>query len=741
MLKIYTTLLCLIFFNLHAEIVKKIEVKGNDRISIETIKVYGEITIGNDYSTFNVNEVLKNLYNTNFFEDVKISLVNGILNIAVKEYATINSIDLQGEKSNAVKKSVLENLKLKPKESFIENRLSEDISMIKKIYATIGFNFVNVDTKIEKFDDNRINLVYLLDKGKKTDIAQINFTGDKKVKDKRLRDIIVSEEKKFWKFLSKNTFLNSNNIELDKRLLINYYKSLGYYDVQVLSSNAEISQENLTSLTYTINAGTRYKVIKISTNVSEVLDKNLFIPLQKSFTKIIGKYYSPFKVKKLLDELDLLIADNDLQFIQHSVNEILEGDAIEIKINIFEGKKQLVERIDVLGNSVTDESVIRSELLLDEGDPYSNLKLEQSVAKLKARNLFSVVKKTITDGSSKDQKIIKIEVEEKATGEISAGAGIGTSGGSLAFSLSENNWLGRGVAVSTGFDISAETFTGTLSVNDPNYNFSGNSLNYFVSNTTNDKPDSGFKNNIISTGIGTRFEQYNNIYISPNLSLSYDDLQVQSTASSSLKKQKGTFTDLSFDYGITLDNRDRVFSPTEGYLSSFSQGIPLIADSPYLKNSYAYSAYQTLSENVIGAFKFYATGINGLNDTDVRISKRVSLSTKRLRGFESGKIGPRDGVDYVGGNYAMASNFEVSLPNFLPESTKTDVGLFLDFGNLWHVDYDQNIDDSNKIRSSAGINTSWLSPVGPISFVFSQNLSKADTDVTETFKWNLGTTF
>ena len=741
MLKIYTALFLLLSFNLSAEIVQKLEVKGAQRFTDETIKVYGEISFGKDYSAFDLNQILKNLYKTNFFEDVKISLSNGVLDITVKEYPLINSIDLKGEKSNEMKKSILKLLQLKAKESFRENILSEDISIIKKIYGTVGFNFINVEAKIEKFSDNRVNLTYFLDKGKKTSISKINFIGDKKIKDKRLRDVIVSSESKFWKFLSKNIYLNYKNIDLDKRLLLNYYKSLGYYDVQVLSNNAEISETNLTNLTYTINAGTRYRINKISTNVSDVLDKKLFLPLQNNFTKIIGKYYSPFKVKKLLDELDILIASNDLQFVEHSVNEILEGSSVEIKINIFEGAKQLVEKITIIGNSVTDEAVIRAELLLDEGDPFNNIKMDQSIARIKARNIFGAVKNKIMEGSSKDQKIIEIMVEEKPTGEISAGAGIGTNGGSVAFNITENNWLGKGVNTSFNVDLSAETFSGGLSVTNPNYNFSGNSLTYFLQNTSNDKKDSGFENNIITTGVGTSFEQYQNIYLAPNLTFSHDVLKVQSTASDSLKRQKGEFTDLSFDYRITLDNRDKVYAPTDGYISSFSQAVPIYADSPYIKNSYAFSKYKAFTSNAIGTFKIFATAINGLNDEDVRLSKRVRLSSKQMRGFEPGKIGPKDGKDYIGGNYAASTNFELNLPNLLPESTKTDVGVFLDFGNVWQVDYNKTLDGSNKIRSSAGINTSWSSPVGPVSFVFSQNLAKASTDVTESFNFLLGTTF
>jgi outer membrane protein insertion porin family len=738
---IFLIFFILITSNLKAEIIKNFIVEGNERISAETIKVYSGIESNKSYDQDSINNALKELYSTNFFEDIQISIEGDTFKIYVKEYPLINSVELEGEKSNTVKKSVLERLSLKSSGSFIESSLNEDVNLLKKIYASIGFNFAQVEAKIEKFSNNRINLIYVLDKGKKTDIKKINFIGDKKLKERRLRDIIVSEEAKFWKFLSKNTFLNSNTINLDKRLLENYYKSLGYYDVQILSNSAELSNKNFTTLTYTINAGNRYKVNKISLNLSEVLNKELFTSLEKNYQSIVGKYYSPFKVKNLLDDLDELIVDNDLQFVEHNVNETISSENIEITINIFEGKKELVEKINILGNTVTEESVIRSEMLIDEGDPANNLKLEKSVAKLKSRNIFGDIRTKVSDGSSKNQKIINIIVEEKPTGEISAGAGIGTSGGSFAFNISENNWLGKGVNINTSLDISAETLTGAVNVINPNYNFSGNSINYFIENTKNDKPDSGFENNIISTGIGTRFEQYKDVFLSPSLSLSYDDLKVDSTASSSLKKQKGTFTDFSFNYGISYDNRDRVYQPTEGYLSSFSQSLPIVADASAIRNTYQLSLYNSFGQDFIGSFKFYTTAVNGLRNEDVRLSKRTFLSTNRLRGFESGKVGPKDGVDYVGGNYALATNFELNLPNLLPESTKTDVGLFLDLGNVWGVDYDKTIDDSNKVRSSAGITTNWLSPVGPMSFIFSQNISKASTDVTESFNFRLGTTF
>ena len=216
-------------------------------------------------------------------------------------------------------------------------------------------------------------------------LSQKLFLQETRKSEKRLRDIIASEEYKFWKVLSRNSRFSENLLALDIRLLENYYKSLGYYDVNISSRSAELKLDNQeVEITYSIDAGNRYIIKKISTNVDQVFDKNLFYPLNNKFEKVVGDYYSPFKIRKLLEDIDDLIEKQNLQFVEHNVEEIIEGDAIEIKFNIFEGEKILVERINILGNNVTNESVIRGELLLDEGDPFTDLKLNKSISKIKS---------------------------------------------------------------------------------------------------------------------------------------------------------------------------------------------------------------------------------------------------------------------------------------------------------------------------------------------------------------------
>ena len=742
MLKFINLIIFLFFLSTfaNAEIVKNIQINGNKKVSDETIKIYGDIKVNENYSEKKLNDILNKLYKTNFFEDVDVKLSKNTLTINLKEFLTINQIIILGEKSKRRNEQIKKIISLKEKQSFIKSNLSNDIELIKNFYSSSGFNSTEIQAKVKNFEDS-VDLILDIKIGNETRISSINFVGNKKISNKRLRDIIASEEHKFWKVISRNTKFSERLILLDERLLNNYYKSIGYYDVVINSKSATINNNNNVDITYTINAGPRYIIKKISTNVDPVFDKKIFEPLQKYYNEYIGLYYSPFSVKKLLDEIDLLIEVKNIQFVEHNVETIVENDGIEIKFNIFETDKILVERIDITGNNVTNESVIRGELLIDEGDPFSNLSLSKSISKLKSLRIFGDVESKVTDSEVKNQKKISINVEEKPTGEISAGAGIGSSGGSFGFVISENNWLGTGNKIDFSLDIDAESIGGQFSFTDNNYNFTGNNLNYYVSSESNDKPNQGYENTIVSSGINTTFEQYKDVYLNLGFAASFDDLRADGSASSTLKKQAGEFTEVAALYGVQSDKRDRSFMPTSGYISSFNQKLPVYADKKAITNTLSLSKYKLLTEDIVTASKFYFSAVNGLDDQDVRLNERRFLNSRRLRGFEKGKVGPVDGSDHIGGNYAASVNFEASLPNLLPDSTKAEIATFLDIGNVWGVDYDKSIDESNSLRSSAGVSLGWMSPIGPMSFILSTNLNKVSTDETESFTFNLGTTF
>ena len=202
-----------------AEIVNKVSISGNERVSEETIKLYGKIDLGKDYSENDLNTVLKNLYETNFFEDVKISLTNNLLKIELKEFPIINQLVIVGEKSKRYRDQIKKIISLKEKNSFIKSSLANDVEMIKSLYSELGYNSAKVETKLKKIDNKNFDLLIQIERGKQTKISSIDFTGNKSVRKNRLRDVVASEEDAFWKILTKNTNLNENLINLDVRLL------------------------------------------------------------------------------------------------------------------------------------------------------------------------------------------------------------------------------------------------------------------------------------------------------------------------------------------------------------------------------------------------------------------------------------------------------------------------------------------------------------------------------------------
>ena len=743
--KIFALLLSFFFFfnsHLNAEVVKKVKVNGNSRITLETILVYGGIKVGNNYESEDINFLIKKLYETKFFSNISVELINGNLNILVQENPIINNITFNGENTKKYKETLLKLFTLREKSSFMKTYIKSDLNLIKDFYRSLGYYFVKLDAEIEELDLNQINLIITIDKGERAKIAKIFFLGDKKLRDKSLRDVITSQESRFWKFLSKNVYLSKERIELDKRLLNNYYKNKGFYEVQVSSSNVEYSEGQGFILTYSVNAGQKYKFKKIFLNVSEALDKSAFASLEKEFDKVIGKYYSQNKLTSILQKIDKLSEQKELQFINHRAIETLDGDSVEVKIEIFEGDKFIIERIDIAGNSVTNDDVIRSSMIADEGDPFSILLFNKSINKLKSRGIFGKITKDISDGSTPGKKIIKLTVEEKATGEISAGAGVGTDGTAFFGSVQENNWLGRGIKLKSQLNLSTTTISGGISVTNPNFNYSGNSVNMALDVASSDlKTTSGYKSSKTGLSVGTSFEQYENTYISAGISSVLEDIEVQPSSSEKIKKMDGNYYNVDLNYGIILDKRNQSFQPSSGYRTEFAQALPIVIDSSSITNLLKFSGYKSLGDDVIASLKFMANTIHGLDDEDTRLSSRLYLPQNSLRGFNTRKVGPKDGEDYIGGNYISSLNFEASLPNLLPETTKTDVSLFLDTANIWHVDYDDTIQDTNKIRSSIGLAANIWTPVGPLSFIMAQDISKSKNDETEAFNFRIGTSF
>ena len=239
--------------------------------------------------------------------------------------------------------------------------------------------------------------------------------------------------------------------------------------------------------------------------------------------------------------------------------------------------------------------------------------------------------------------------------------------------------------------------------------------------------------------IGTEFEQMSDLFVSLELSNFYENLETSSSATNIVKKQEGDYFENLFSYALTYNKLDQNFQPTSGFINNFTQTLPLYSDDVSIENKLTSSIYHSLNEDLILSANLYLKAINSLDD-NVRVSKRVSIPSRRLRGFEGGKIGPKDGSQFIGGNYATALNLSSTIPNILFENENIDFNLFIDMANVWEVDYNSSL-DSNKIRSSTGIAVNWFSTIGPLTFSYAIPLSEAETDITEKFRFQIGTSF
>ena len=740
------TIIILIIFQIlstnwsYSDTINKFVIEGNDRIADETVIMFSELKIGDEINSNILNNALKNLYYTDYFKKVELLNENETVFIIIEENPIIQSVDIEGIKENNIYDKVKEVTNKIEKYPFVENKINEQIVLLKNILKSYGYYFVKLNASINNNDNNTVNLIYNFELGEIAKIKKINFIGDKIFNDTILRNIIISEETKFWKFITRNKFLDANRVQADISRLNTFYKNRGYHNVKIKSTTALITNENQFELIFNIKAGSKFLFNDIKFSDSVNIESEELMIFEKKFNNLKGKKYSEKKINNLIDDINDFTLKNDFVFLNASYKKIIKNkNKIDIIINLEDLDKVFVERINILGNFITDEKVIRNNLIVDEGDPYNEILFDKSIANVKSLNIFKDVKYNSLN-NNKSNKIIDITVEEKPTGEIFAGAGTGTTGSNISAGIKENNYLGLGIKLDTNLSLTEDSIKGKFSVINPNYNNSDKSIKTVIESSADDFFSlSGYKTSKTGITIGTEFEQMNDMFVNLELSNFYEDLETSSTANSIVKKQEGTYFENLLTYALKYNKLDQNFQPSDGFLNFFSQTIPLISDDQSLENKFTSAIYHSLSDNVILSAQFYLNTINSF-DEDVRISKRVYVPSRRLRGFESGKVGPKDGTQYIGGNYASALNLNSTLPNILFENENVDFNLFFDFANVWEVDYNSSL-DSNKIRSSAGLAVNWFSAIGPLSFSYAIPLSDADTDVTEKFRFQIGTSF
>tara|TARA_B100000989_G_scaffold270905_1_gene227324 strand:- start:437 stop:2677 length:2241 start_codon:yes stop_codon:yes gene_type:complete len=742
---IYKIKLLLFFFFaltsiLRAEIITEITIEGNQRISTETIIMFAGVSANDQVTETDLNKILKKLYNTNFFDLVTVKISDKILFIKVKENPIIQSINFEGIKSSKILENLKKNVFLKSRSSFNEVLLEKDKKKIKNLLKNLGYYFSEIDILIEELKDNKINLTYNIDLGEKAKIRKISFIGDKIFKDKKLKGVILSEEYKPWKFLSGKKYLNEEMISYDERLLKNFYLNKGFYNVAINSSFAKVTEKNSFDLIYNINANSKLFFGNLTIDIPNDFSKTNYEEVENFFDKLKNEEYSVNKIEDIVEKIETITINEQYESIKASVNEQIVDNKININFKIEEIEKFFIERINILGNNITRESVIRNQIEIDEGDPFNEILYTKSLNNIKSLNFFEKVNGEILDGNEFNTKIINILITEKPTGEIFAGVGTGTDGSNLSFGVKENNYLGRGVMIDSNLNISNERVKGKFVVSNPNYRNSDKILDLALEATSIDRSDtSGYKSNVTGFSIGTKFEYLDDLRFGLSTRNNIEKIDVDASASAKQKKQDGNYFDSFIGLDFFYDKRNQKYQTTSGFFSGYNLNLPIISDTNTLINNYNFKIFRELYENNVSTLSFLFKSANSLTGDDVKLSERLYLPGRKIRGFESGKIGPKDGSDYIGGNFVSSINATTTIP-FLENIQSVDVVMFADAANIWGVDYDSSL-DKNGIRSSFGIGLDWLTPVGPLTFSLAQPITKESTDIEETFRFNIGTSF
>ncbi len=731
----------LLFKSAYTEIVKSIEILGNDRIADETILMFSKIQIGSDLNKNDINNSLRFLYESNFFENVSIKLIQNNLTILVKENPIIENISFEGIKSNTLKEKILEDINLKSRSSYSEILLKETKSQIIRSLRNLGYYFAEVEIDLIDLNDNKIELTFNINLGEKAKIKKITFIGNKIFKDSKLKSLIVSEEYKFWKIISGKKYLNENLIKFDTRLLRNFYLNKGYYDVDINSSYAKLINNDEFEIVFNIDAKNKFYFGDLNLDIPVDFEISNFKDLNKTFDNLKNEPYSINSVEKIIDEIDKIAIIEQYESISANVIENIVDNKINLTFKIEETEKYFIKKINIFGNNITRENVIRNQFYIDEGDPYNEILAKKSINEIKSLNFFKNVKSQIIDDDINKTKIINITVEEKPTGEIMAGAGFGTDGEIIEFGIKENNYLGKGLKVATNLSVGSDKIIGNFDIENPNINNTDKSVSIGLKATEIDRLTAfGYKSKKIGGSVGTKFEYLEDFSLGIEASSFIEDISTDSSASARQKKQQGDYFDtylgLKFDY----DKRNQKFQTNDGFRSFYSLDLPIISDNNTVTNYYNYKVFSELYENNISSLSFSLSAANSITGDDVKLSERLYIPQKRLRGFVKGKVGPKDGSDYIGGNYYSTLNLSSTLPQVLPNVENVDISTFVDIGNVWGVD-DSSLDESSELRSSIGIGVDWFTVVGPLSFSFAQPITKADTDAEETFRFNLGTTF
>lgn len=735
-----------------------VRVEGNQRVDASTILSYAGISRGEDLSAGMLNDAYKRIVASGLFEEVEVEPQGSTLVIRVKEFPFLNVVNFEGNrriKDDALAKVV----QSKSRRAYSPAQAVADAAAITALYRDSGRMAATVNPKIIRRPDNRVDLVFEITEGKVTEIERLSFVGNRAFSDRRLRQVLQTKQAGWLRLLIKRDTLQEERLEIDKQLLTDFYHSRGFIDFEVLDVSSEVSRERDASfLTFTVREGQRYSIGKVST-VSEIpgLSPADFVAVQKISP---GQTWSPQLIDNEVTRMENLALKKGLNFVrvEPRMTRDSRNQRLNIEFAITKGERIFVERIDIEGNATTQDQVIRRQFRTVEGDPFNPREIRQSAERIRALGFFSDVNVDTKPGSTPEQVVVSVDVEEKPTGSLGFGISYGkTDGFGFNISLSESNFLGRGQALAASISTTRDNNLSSFRFTEPALLGRDLSFDIGIYYETSDSFYSLYNLRNWGANFALGFPLAEESRLSLKYSIARNEIYDYRGESGLIydDEKRGTETVSMVGYQYEYDNRITGINPDTGLLLQFGQNVAgLGGDAKYVEsNFFAMGERDIMQGDVTVRAIFEGAYIKTFGGYKTRITDRFT-GNGHIRGFEPHGIGPRtwDGKDALGGNAFIAARFESEFPLGLPEEYGIKGGAFLDMGSVWSLDnardYERNnpsqfhnIDDGFKPRVAVGVSVLWDTPLGPLRFNFAKALKKEDYDREQVFDLTVQTKF
>ena len=726
-------------------VINQIEVVGAQRIDPETILAYTPVSPGDSVSASDLNNVLTSLFQTDLFNDVGIELDGDRMIITVDENPIINRINIEG--NDVIQdEQLLEYLGIKPRRVFTRELAIEAKALLIEVYRQAGRYAATIEPKIIELPDKRVDLVFEVDEGPLVKISKIKFVGNNEFSDRALKNVIQSRETKWYVLFTPDDKYDTGRLKLDVQKLRQFYLQNGYADIDITRSTGELLPDRSGFvITFVLEEGGRYNIgsVEINSEIEGVDTSELMAASQLE----IGDEYDVRELEETLSQITNKLGELGFAFVDVTPDIALNEDelTLDVAINIGSAERNYVEAINIKGNDRTLDRVIRRKFELVEGDSFNQLRLTRSERNVRNLGYFSDVSVKILPGSSSEQSVVDVEVDETTTGSFQIGFGYSTfEQGSLTVGIRENNFLGTGRGARANVSLSDKTTNFRAGFTEP-YLFERNllgSADIFIQEAK--YSDVKVKQEGFDFGMG--FSAFGNYRHRLGYIIANTETNTIKSKANSISGDEGALVLSEVSYSLTKDTRDNRIDPREGYMWRLTESVAgLGGDIQYLKSQARGQYLQPfLYKRVVFSVDGEIGMVDGLGESVTR-SSRFILGGQKVRGFGHAGIGPRDTGDNsaVGGNKYYTASANITSDLGLDKDLGMRWTVFTDHGALWDTDYPSGVRGAQDkdIRSSVGYGLLWDTAIGPMSFLWAHPLDKQDYDKTKVFQFKFGGRF